>query len=337
MGEAPDVVSGAVSERRKRVARPKAPMYCKLLKNQARRIAKSILPLAATAGLAIAAETPDIRISAPSLGWVSTSDASQGIEIVGVTESPRTGRSIVLPAAVRRLWASPDSGVLLVQTSSSLTLLRTTGQADPLFEVTPTSSLSVAWDRSSDGFAACWETSCEARDANGAIRSRWDVPAGARAMAYSATAGLLIATADSAEWRTTAESVRLDAIPAAAVFRPGTNELWVLDAEGHLTGRDIQGRNTGSAELIAGAIGLVASLDGKAFFAATAEGAAAVANLETQQTEQLTLEDTVEGVWPASGRFNIRLHDSAKRAIGIWNGDTKTTGWVPALNTEVRQ
>ena len=39
----------------------------------------------------------------------------------------------------------------------------------------------------------------------------------------------------------------------------------------------------------------------------------------------------------AAGRFTVRLHDSAKRAIAIWNGDSGITGWVPASNSEVRQ
>jgi hypothetical protein len=132
-------------------------------------------------------------------------------------------------------------------------------------------------------------------------------------------------------------------VPAAAAFRPNSPELWLLHPSGHLSGRDLQGRRTAEAQLVPNALGLVASQDGAAFFAANAGGAAAVVSLATSQTEQFDLEDTVEGVWPAPGLFAVRLHHSAKRPIGFWNGETGLTGWVPAQpleqpsETEVRQ
>ena len=312
-------------------------MHCKLLKNKARRIAESLLSLAITSGLVMAAEGPDIRISAPSLGWILAADGSQAIEITGITDSPRTGRAVALADIARRAWASPDATAVVLQTGMGIALLRGNEQAENLLALPAGSAASIAWDRASAGFAVCWDTFCEARGANGAMRARWEVAGGTRILAYSADNGLLLATAESAEWRRESTAVTLDAIPAAAAFRPGTSELWLLDAAGQLTGIDPQRRPVGAAELVPNALGLVASLDGKSFFAANAEGATATTNLETLQTEKSNLEDSVEGLWPAAGRFTVRLHDSAKRAIAIWNGDSGITGWVPALNSEVRQ
>ena len=312
-------------------------MHCKLLKNNARRIAESLLSLAITSGLIMAAESPDIRISAPSIGWILASDGSQAVEITGVSDSPRAGRAVPLANAARRAWASPDATAIVLQTGTGIGLLRGSLPAESLLELPATAVATVAWDRASAGFAVCWNEICEARSADGAMRARWEVAPGSRVLAYSADNGLLLATAEIAEWRRQTEVISLDAIPASAAFRPGTSELWLLDAAGQLTGIDPQRRPVGAAELVPNAVGLVASLDGKSFFAANAEGAAAAANLETLQTENFNLEDSVEGLWPAAGRFTVRLHDSAKRAIAIWNGDSGTTGWVPAMNNEVRQ
>lgn len=312
-------------------------MHCKLLKNQARRIAESLLSLAFTSGLVLAAEAPAIRISAPSIGWILAADGTQAIEITGVTESPRTGRTVALAAVARRAWPSPDASATVLQTNTGIALLAGNDQVETLSELPVASVATVAWDRASAGFAACWDTVCEARGANGAMRARWEVAAGARLLAYSAENGLVLATAEGAEWRREAAVIALDSIPAAAAFRPGTSELWLLDATGQLAGIDPQRRPAGTAELVPDAIGLVASLDGKAFFAANASGAAAATNLESLQTETFNMEDSLEGLWPAAGRFTVRLHDSAKRAIGIWNGDSGITGWVPALNSEVGQ
>ena len=312
-------------------------MHCKLLKTRARRIAESLLSLAITSGLIMAAESPDIRISAPSLGWILASDGSQAVEITGVADSPRTGRTVALATAARHAWASPDATAIVLQTGTGISLLRGSLPAEELFELPAATVATVAWDRASAGFAVCWNENCEARGADGAMRARWEVAPGARVLAYSADNGLLLATAESAEWRRESAVIPLDAIPASAAFRPGTSELWLINAAGQLTGMDPQGRPTGAAELVPNPVGLVASLDGKSFFAANTDGAAAAANLETLQTETFNLEDSVEGLWPAAGRFTVRLHDSAKRAIAIWNGDSGITGWVPASNSEVRQ
>ena len=312
-------------------------MHCKLLNHKARWIAESLLSLAVASGLTIAAESPDIRISAPSLGWVLAADGSQVIELAGVSDSPRVGRAFALESAARRAWAAPDSTATVLQTASGISLLRGGDRVEGLFELPAGSAATVAWDRASAGFAVCWDTNCEARDAAGALRSRWEVAAGARVIAYSAANGLVLATGETAEWRRDNAAIALDSQPVAAAFRPGTSELWLLDASGQLSGIDPQRRPTGSAELVAGAVGQVASLDGTAFFAANAEGAAAFTNLETLQTEKFSVEDSVEGLWPAAGRFTVRLHDSAKRAIAIWDGASGITGWVPASNSEVRQ
>jgi hypothetical protein len=204
-------------------------------------------------------------------------------------------------------------------------------------EVASGVDLTVVWDRSSAGFAACWADKCQTRAADGAVREQWEVAAGTRALAFSVSAGLLTATAESADWRHAGELIHLDTPPAAAAFRAGTQELWLVDADGRLIGRDEQGRRAGEGELVPRAIGLVGSLDGKHFFAVNADREAAVYSLEALQSERLTIEDAVEGAWAAPGLFAIRLHESAKRPIAIWEGVTGTTGWMPVATSEVRQ
>jgi hypothetical protein len=204
-------------------------------------------------------------------------------------------------------------------------------------EVAADIDLTVVWDRSSAGFATCWADKCQTRTADGAVREQWEVAAGSRAIAFSVSAGLVTATAESADWRHAGELIHLDAPPAAAAFRAGTQELWIVDADGHLIGRDEQGRRAGEGELVPGAIGLVGSLDGKYFFAVNADREAAVYSLEASQSERLTIEDAVEGAWAAPGPFAVRLHESAKRPIAIWEGATGTTGWMPVATSEVRQ
>jgi hypothetical protein len=211
-----------------------------------------------------------------------------------------------------------------------------------LTELAPEVDATAAWDRASAGFALCWADICQGHGANGAIRSRWEVPAASRAVAFSAEAGLVSATPDSAVWRSETDNTPLDVLPAAAAFRADTQELWLVDAAGRLTGRDRQGRRTGEGDLVETPLGLISSANGKSFFAANAEGAAATYSIDAAQTTRMNLEDTVEGVWAAPGQFAVRLHESAKRPIAIWNGETGTTGWMPAanfstVNAEVRQ
>jgi hypothetical protein len=308
----------------------------------ARRIARLFLSLATLPGLPIAAEPPSPRLSAPAIGWVLAADGSQVIEIAGIAESPRAGRSVALPSAARRTWNSPDADTILIRLDTGLYLISSNERPEhlprQLIAIPAETDVTVAWDRASAGFAICWVETCQARSTAGAIREQWEVSPGSRPIAFSVDAGLVTATLESAVWRVGSQVIHLEAIPAAAAFRAGTRELWLLDLAGHLAGQDRQGRLTGEGNLIPNAAGLVGSLDGKAFFSANTEGAAAVLSLESAQTERLSIEDSVEGVWPAPGLFAIRLHESAKRSIAIWNGQTGVIGWMPtAQGIEVRQ
>ncbi|MBI2685638.1 MAG: hypothetical protein HYX27_04925 [Acidobacteria bacterium] len=294
-----------------------------------------MLSLAIVSGLVLAAEPSAIRISAPSLGWVLAADGSQVVEISGLADSPRTGRAVSLPAVARRAWSSPDAASVLVQLDAALFLIRAAGEPEAIAELPAGVTLSAAWDRSSSGFAVCWETNCEARDAGGAIRTRWEVDASARVLAYSGEGGMVLTTADAAEWRRGGETVRIDPAPAAATFRPRSQELWIVDNTGQLYGQDFQGRRTGEGEMVTDAVGLIASADGRYFFASNAEGNAAVFDVDSGSTNRTDLETTVEGVWLSPGPFSARLHESSKRAIAIWTD--VSIGWVPSANGEVRQ
>jgi hypothetical protein len=321
-------------------------MHCKQLNQNPRRIAillrTFVLVSGLTAAMTWAAEPAAVRLSAPSLGWVLAADGSQAIEINGITDSPRAGRAVVLPSAGRRSWASPDASSAIVRLDVGLFLLRADERVDQLVELAADVEVSAAWDRSSAGFVLCWAEICQSRGADGAIRSQWEVAASSRVLAFSVEAGVVAATADRAVWYAGTEHTPLVTLPVAAAFRSGTQELWWVDAAGHVVGQDWQGRRAGEGELVENALGVVSSLDGKALFAANAEGAAAVLSLDGAQTEKWNVEDTVEGVWAAPGLLAVRLHESAKRPIAIWNGETRSTGWMPAspapaVDTEVRQ
>ena len=316
-------------------------MQSKPLTKHSRRIARLLPFLAALPGLALAAESTGIRLSSPTLGWVLASDGSQLIEIAGIAESPRAGRTVALPSAARRSWTSPDANSVILRLDTGIFLIRSGEQLEQLAEF-PSElprdiEVAAVWDRSSAGFAICWAEKCEARAANGAIRDQWKISSGSRAIAFSVEAGLVTANAEDAGWHYGGELIQLDAVPAAAAFRAGTKELWLLHLDGRISGQDRQGRRLGEGGLVAGALGLIGSLDGKAFFAVNAEGEAAVYSLESAQTVRVAIEESVEGVWPAPGLFAIRLHESAKRPITIWNGETGITGWMPAATIEVRQ
>ena len=289
-------------------------------------------------GLALAADSSGVRISAPALGWLLSPDGSQLIQMTGVAESPRTGATIALESPARAAWAAPDASAILLKLDTGLALLHPGGQLEPVPGVPP-SVHSAIWDRSSAGFAVCWQAVCQAFDPSGAIRSRWEVASAARPLAFSAELGLVTLSPDGADWHQAGRSIRLDSLPAAAAFRPGTGELWFIDAAGTLSQQDSQGLRRALPDLVPSAIGLVAALDGKSIFAVNAEGAAATANLDTLQADRFSVEDSVEGAWPAPGAFAIRLHESAKRPISIWNGETGLTGRAPAFSpeSEVRQ
>jgi len=128
-------------------------MQCKPLTKHSRRIA-SLLPfLAALPGMALAAESPGIRLSSPTLGWVLASDGSQLIEIAGIAASPRAGRAIDLPSAARRFWTSPDANAVILRLDTGIFLLRS---GDQLEQVAEGIAVTAVWDRASTGFALCW-------------------------------------------------------------------------------------------------------------------------------------------------------------------------------------
>ncbi|MBL8237545.1 MAG: hypothetical protein JNM66_09015 [Bryobacterales bacterium] len=321
-------------------------MHCKQFTHTPRRIALLLRALVLVSGLSsaltLAAESPAVRFSSPSMGWILAADGSQAIEITGVADSPRAGRAVALPSAARRSWVAPDATAAVLRLDSGLFLLRSSDVLELLAPLDPGIAVSVAWDRASAGFALCWAESCESRAADGAIRAQWDVPSASRALAFSVADGLVVATADTAFWYSTNETVALQTLPVAAAFRSGPRELWSVDAAGNLLGQDMQGRRTGEAELVANPLGLVGSLDGGTFFAANAEGEAAIFTFDAARTEKWNVEDTVEGAWAAPGVLAVRLHESAKRPVAIWNSETRTTGWMPAetpsaTGTEVRQ
>jgi len=197
--------------------------------------------------------------------------------------------------------------------------------------------VSLIWDRASAGFAACWADKCQSRTASGGEAEQWAIANGSRLKAFSVIAGAVTVSDSGAVWRHRGEVIPLDTLPAAAAFRAGTEELWTVDAEGRLTGRDSQGRRTGEGELVASAIGLVSSADGSRFFAVNAEREIATYTIVSGQTERLSVDDPVDGAWPIPGQFAIRLHESAKRPIAIWDGESGTTGWMPVAASEVRQ
>lgn len=291
-----------------------------------------MLGLAIGMGPAVWAETPEVRITAPSLGWVLSPDGNQITEIAGVASSPRAGRDRALPGAARRSWASPDATAVLVQTENGIILIREAGEPLAILELSGPAEFSAAWDRAAAGFALCGPESCQAYDAAGAIRSSWEIEAGSRALAFSAGAGVVVASSSAVQWLRADGRTTIDGAPVAAAFRPGTEEAWFLDAAGHLFGQDFQGRRTGEAQLMENPLGLVASRDGKAFFAAS-EKAAAVFLIESASAESVDVGAPIEGVWATPGAFSVRLHDSAKRPIAIWDGESGLLGWMPATES----
>ena len=302
-----------------------------------RRIAKLLLILAGVPCLPLAAQAPAIRISAPTLGWVLSSDGTQLIEIAGVPESPRAGRAVALSAVARHAWSSPDAAAVALRLDDGLYLVRSGGQLELLTEIEKGAAVSLVWDRASAGFAACWADKCQARTVTGGEAEQWEIAIGSRLIAFSQNAGAVTVSDSAADWRHRGEVIHLDAIPVAAAFRAGTDELWTVDAEGRLTGRDRQGRRTGEGEMVPGAIGLVSSADGSRFFSVNSEREFATYAVASGQTERLSVDDPVDGAWPAPGSFAIRLHESAKRPIAIWDGDSGVTGWMPVAASEVRQ
>ncbi|HEU0123651.1 MAG TPA: hypothetical protein VFQ91_24180 [Bryobacteraceae bacterium] len=302
---------------------------------KARRIASFLFGLALLSNAIFAEESFVPRLASPVLGWVLTAGGTRAMEIAGIAESPRTGSEVVLPAAAQHLWSAPDAHAALVQAGEGLHLLRSGAEPERIAEIPAGTDVSAAWDRGSSAVVACWATVCRAW---GSVDTRWEAPAGAVVLAYSVEAGLAIAVGDQAEWRNGNGVVALPVRPLAAAFRPGTQELWTAGPAGGLTMWTSEGSRTVEAGAVPEPVGLAMAADGSALFIVNAEGLGAKYGIASQQTESVEVGDAVEGVWPAPGAFAVRLHDSAKRAIAIWNGETGQTTWMPiAASAEVRQ
>ncbi len=299
-----------------------------------RRIANPFLGLALIPALVSAA---DLRVSAPGLGWLLSPDGRQVIAITGVPESPRAGDAIPLPGLARQLWSAPDASAALIRLDEGLYLLRPGLDPAELAAVSADAAVSAAWDRASAGFAACWADSCRAFDRAGLPGAETAAAPGVRLLAYSASAGLLTVEGDAALWRAGGSTRPLDAVPAAAAFLPGASELWFLDPAGRLAALSAQGARRDLPETVDSPIALVASADGQSVFVVNATGEAAVLGVASGAVTRHTLEETVEGAWPAPGNFNVRLHESAKRPLAIFNGETGLAGWAPAAAREVEQ
>lgn len=276
------------------------------------------------------AERPGPRLSPPPLGWVLSPDGTQAIEITGVVSSPRPGAAIALPAAASRLWSSPDGRSAIAATDSALFWVRSANEPVALMASEPASSASVAWDRNSEGFAVCVGVRCESRSASGELLEARELETGRTLLAFSATHGWVMDAPGGAYWQSGDIGLSLGSSVIAAQFRPRTRELWTLDQDGTLTGRTAEGGVAGQSNLLRDALGLAVSADGTSFLAVDAEGAAAVFDLRTGLTRAFRLETPPAGVWIASGSFAVRLHDSLKRPIAFWDGETGITGISPA-------
>lgn len=294
-------------------------------------IPKLLLLSVCAARLPAAAETPAIRMSAPTIAWVLSSDGFELIQIAGVPESPRAGQRISLPSVALRAWSSPDAQSAVLRLEDGLYLQRSAGKLERVAELEKDAVASLEWDRLSAGFAACWAQMCQSRVADGALVEQWAVDPGSRIIAYSVQGGAVTASESGSVWRYNRVQIPLEIIPTVAALRPGADELWTVDREGRLTGRDRAGRRTGEGEMISGAIGLVGSLDGASFFAINADREAAFYSVALGRTDRFTLDGDVDGAWAAPGPFAVRLHESAKRPVAIWEGDSGITGWMPGV------
>lgn len=299
-----------------------------------RRIATPLLGLALISALSSAA---DLRVSAPGLGWLLSPDGTQVIAITGVPESPRAGAAIALPALARQVWSAPDASALLARLDAGLYLIRPGHDPAELAAIPPDATVSAAWDRASAGFAACWQAACRVFDKEGAPGPESESGPGVRLLAYSAASGLVTVAGDSALWRRGETTRPLDFVPAAAAFVPASGELWVVEDTGRLLALSPEGGRREMPESVSAPIGLVASLDGKSLFTVNGAGEAAVLAAGSGELTRFSLEGTVEGAWPAPGLFNVRLHESAKRPLAIFNGESGLAGWAPAASQEVQQ
>lgn len=296
-------------------------MHWKLLATPPRGIAVLIL----TASLALVGQTA-ARITAPVLGWLLSPDGGEIIGITGVVDSPRDGQAYRLPAAASKIWVSPDASTIVARSVEGLWLIAP-GASSRLI-ASSESGTSMAWDRASKGFVVCQPDRCTEFSPDGSVRGGFDTAGFATALAYSASSGTLFSIEASATWHRNSGDIAVGEAIAAA-FRPGTQELWLIAQDGRLSGLDANGAIVGSAELVPGAVGLAASGDGHSLIAANGSHGAAF-DIRNAEVSRFAVETGIEGLWLAPGNFSVRLHESAKRPIAFWNGESGALGWMPA-------
>ncbi len=282
----------------------------------------------------VCAPPPAPRLSVPALGWVLSPDGSQLLELAGLPESPRPGRSLPLPRPARAAWSAPDASAALVRLDDGFHLVHPDLPEPfallPVAEPEEPAPFTAAWDRASLAFAICYGPLCHEFDRDGQSLASFPAASGSHLLAYSRQAGLALRKDGSLLWLRDGAALSLDVSAAAATFRPGHADLWVLDPAGHLTVFDSAGSQSSIAELIPDALGLAPSADGSTFFAAAGNSLAQV-QVDTRHVVIYSFEDSVTGVWPAPGGLTVRLHDSPKRPISFWNGDPGIYASAPAL------
>lgn len=151
-----------------------------------------------------------------------------------------------------RIWVSLDASALVALTAKELWLIVPGSSARQLSAAE--STVSVAWDRAGNGFLVCQSDHCAEHSASGSVRGGFDTAGAASVLAYSESAGTLYAREGAATWHRASGDVAVGEA-AAAAFRPGSQELWVLSPNGRLSGFDANGSSAGAADLIADAIG----------------------------------------------------------------------------------
>jgi hypothetical protein len=275
------------------------------------------------------------RLSVPALGWVLSPDGSQLLEIAGLPESPRPGRSLPLPRPARAVWSAPDASAAILRLDDGFHLVRPDLPEPivllPVAEPEQPAPFTAAWDRASLAFAICYGPHCHEFDREGHPLASIPATPGSHLFAYSRQSGLALRTGDgSLLWLREGSALPLNGTVSAAAFRPGHAELWVLDPAGQLATFDSAGSRSPIAELIPDALGLAPSADGATFFAAAGNSLAQV-QVETRSVSIHSLEDSVTGLWPAPGGLTVRLHDSPKRPISFWNGGSGVYASAPAL------
>lgn len=291
--------------------------------NNMQRTKRGIAILLLIGVFGLHAQNASVRISAPALGWVLSHDGSQVIAITGVTESPRDGEAISLPGAASRIWGSPQGDRFVAALPDGTWLFAPATAPQRILE---TEAGAAVWSRNGDVVAACLGESCQVFERAGSHRFNLSLPEGATLAALQPEGGFAFRTAEGIGIRAGAtEEFHPNAV--AIAFTPDGSGAWVLNKEGVLAGP------AGPAEFLRNAVGMVIALDGSALIAVAADGSAAAFDPPTRNVRHFALEAGVDGVWPAPGNWNVRLHDSAKRPIAFWSGETSAFSWMP----EVRQ